>query len=122
MYSGAEEGAFPRVFGQLLRIPASEYAEVLKDLDRLEDFYGHGDPRNQYERVEIACEVEGESEPVRAWTYICLLPPTVERKLVPHGDWRKYMTEGALEDAADDWAAKLEGASPKKILPGTECH
>ncbi|MDT9698064.1 gamma-glutamylcyclotransferase family protein [Streptomyces sp. P17] len=85
-YVVEEPGA--QVRGELITARPEEYAELLRTLDRLED-YAPGDPRNLYERVER--EVLTGSRPVRAWVYVAA-PAVAARlrtrgNLIESGDW-----------------------------------
>ncbi|WP_328871193.1 gamma-glutamylcyclotransferase [Streptomyces sp. NBC_00287] len=85
-YVVEEPGA--RVRGELITARPEEYADLLRALDRLED-YAPGDPRNLYERVER--EVLTGSRRVRAWVYVAA-PAVAARlrahgKLIETGDW-----------------------------------
>ncbi|GAA2394421.1 gamma-glutamylcyclotransferase [Streptomyces coeruleofuscus] len=79
------------VCGELVTAHPETYAELLAELDRLED-YVPGDPRSLYERVErkVVREVDGAA--VRAWVYIAA--PAVAARLrtrgrpIAGGDWR----------------------------------
>jgi gamma-glutamylcyclotransferase (GGCT)/AIG2-like uncharacterized protein YtfP len=53
------------VRGELLRLEPGGVA--LRGLDELEDFFGPGDPRNEYERVLVA--VVTDDGLVEAWAY-----------------------------------------------------
>lgn len=45
---------------------------------------------------------------VRAWVYVAQFDRAAAGGVrVPHGDWRRFMSERALVDAGDDWAAML---------------
>jgi gamma-glutamylcyclotransferase (GGCT)/AIG2-like uncharacterized protein YtfP len=107
LYFAADESA--RVLGQLLVPPADVYSEVLRDLDKLED-YTPGDSRNMYERVVCRAVVTAAGcapRAVDAWVYVSLLPESTEGETVLSGDWREWMSSRSLKDAADDWAEKL---------------
>ncbi|MEU9730369.1 gamma-glutamylcyclotransferase family protein [Streptomyces sp. NPDC048002] len=69
-----------QVRGDLVTARPEEYPELLKELDRLEE-YTPGDPRNLYERV--AREVTTEAGHSRAWVY--LAAPAVAARLRAHG-------------------------------------
>ncbi|TLS50953.1 gamma-glutamylcyclotransferase [Paenibacillus antri] len=74
------------VLGELYAIDE----QTLQALDELEDFYGSGDPRNEYERVRSVVRTEhGASE---AWTYVYERVPTGCTH-IPTGDWRRYRRE-----------------------------
>lgn len=72
------------------RWTAGEVYEVTEDimarLDELEEYYGPGDRRNEYERVRT--EVITEQGPIEAWAYI--YPHSHEYPSVPAGDWKLY--------------------------------
>ncbi|MDX2939662.1 gamma-glutamylcyclotransferase family protein [Streptomyces ipomoeae] len=78
------------VSGELVTARAEEYEELLRALDRLED-YAPGDPANLYERVERTA-VLSDGTPVRAWVYIAAPAVAVRLraggKLIGGGDWR----------------------------------
>jgi gamma-glutamylcyclotransferase (GGCT)/AIG2-like uncharacterized protein YtfP len=78
------------VTGEVVTARPEAYGELLRALDRLED-YAPGDPRNLYERV--AREVtRADGTAVRAWVYVAA-PAVAARlrargKLIESGDWR----------------------------------
>lgn len=127
MYRGAADES---VVGQLLDVPLAVYDDVLRELDALESYYAPRHPGNMYERIAIEVAVgagapmvlgpaagaadtsagRGESSAciVRAWAYECLLElSTISAAAVPDGNWRRFMAEGKLVDAADDWATTI---------------
>lgn len=59
-----DHGKWLEVQGELYNVDE----DTLQRLDRLEDFWGSGDPRNLYERVLV--EVETDLGVVEAWTYV----------------------------------------------------
>ncbi|MFF4248316.1 gamma-glutamylcyclotransferase family protein [Streptomyces sp. NPDC001822] len=83
------------VSGVLVTAAPDSYTELLRLLDRLEEYSGPDHPRNLYERVvRTVLPSAGDlspPEPVRAWVY--LAATTVTRSLrtggtvVPGGDW-----------------------------------
>ena len=103
------------VLGQLCSPRPEHYLALLEKLDALEEFFGLADPRNVYERVVrdvIVGDGDGQPETMtRAYVYICLIPRegdgSAPCRLCPHGDWRRFMREAGLSDAADDWSATL---------------
>jgi gamma-glutamylcyclotransferase (GGCT)/AIG2-like uncharacterized protein YtfP len=99
-----------RVVGQLITPPVEVYAQLMRDLDSLED-YKLNCPSNMYKRVVCLARVEPPdgSPPysVEAWMYVSLLPDSIGGAPVPSGDWRAWMTTNGLKDTADDWAEKL---------------
>lgn len=60
---------------------------TLRSLDELEDYYGEGDRRNEYDRIEI--DVEAGERIIRAWTYVYRSAPS-NAVPIPSGDWRTY--------------------------------
>lgn len=89
-YPYAVEEPGGAVTGEVVTAHPEAYDELLRALDRLED-YTPGDPRNLYERVarEVAL---ADGTLVRAWVYVAA--PTVAArlrargKLIESGDWR----------------------------------
>ncbi|MFI6853078.1 gamma-glutamylcyclotransferase [Streptomyces sp. NPDC050416] len=79
------------VRGELVTAHPETYAELLAELDRLED-YVPGDPRSLYERVERKVVRDADGAAVRAWVYVAA--PAVAARLrtrgrpVAGGDWR----------------------------------
>jgi gamma-glutamylcyclotransferase (GGCT)/AIG2-like uncharacterized protein YtfP len=79
------------VSGELVTALPEAYAELLAELDRLEE-YVPGDPRSLYVRVErkVVRAVDGAT--VRAWVYVAA--PAVATRLrargraIGGGDWR----------------------------------
>jgi len=106
-FPGMHRGGDGTVTGTLLRVAAPAYAAVLRDLDRLEAFYGPRDERNMYER-EAVVAADARGAPVRAWAYFSLIAEGGGPVPVPGGDWRAFMAARGLVDAADDWQEALE--------------
>jgi gamma-glutamylcyclotransferase (GGCT)/AIG2-like uncharacterized protein YtfP len=79
------------VRGELVTAHPEAYAELLAELDRLED-YVPGDPRSLYERVERKVVRDADGAAVRAWVYVAA--PAVAARLrsrgrpIAGGDWR----------------------------------
>jgi gamma-glutamylcyclotransferase (GGCT)/AIG2-like uncharacterized protein YtfP len=79
------------VCGELVTAHPETYAELLAELDRLED-YVPGDPRSLYERVERKVVRDADGATVRAWVYVAA--PAVAARLrtrgrpIAGGDWR----------------------------------
>lgn len=84
-----------------------EFNTLVANLDRLEEYYGPGDPKNQYKRLQTTAHTDsGETLPV--WLYECLIPLDVK---VPHtfvadGDWRAFMSKAGREGAGASWTEK----------------
>jgi hypothetical protein len=38
-------------------------------------------------------------------------PVVVEGRLVPHGDWRRFLAEHRLQDVGDEWSVTLAAAA-----------
>jgi gamma-glutamylcyclotransferase (GGCT)/AIG2-like uncharacterized protein YtfP len=71
------------VTGELYRVDWDQYGAAL---DRLEGYYGSGDPRNEYERVQIGVTAEsGQGE--TAWSYIYSAEQAADCIPIPSGDW-----------------------------------
>ncbi|GGY12549.1 gamma-glutamylcyclotransferase family protein [Streptomyces djakartensis] len=86
-----EEPGGGAVSGELVTALPETYAELLAELDRLEE-YVPGDPRSLYERVERKVVRDADGATVRAWVYVAA--PAVAARLrargrpIPGGDWR----------------------------------
>ncbi|MEV6482489.1 gamma-glutamylcyclotransferase family protein [Streptomyces sp. NPDC051576] len=81
-YPYAVENPGSVVVGELVTARPEAYPQLLRELDRLED-YAPGDPRNLYERVERRVTRDADGTAVRAWVY--LAAPTVTAALRAHG-------------------------------------
>ncbi|MFY0545719.1 gamma-glutamylcyclotransferase family protein [Brevibacillus sp. H7] len=81
------------VSGELIFFADGVYAEVMSRLDKLETFYGPGDPRNEYERVIVEATLTETSESIRAYAYLYVDEAYAKRKgiCVPDGDWREFI-------------------------------
>lgn len=68
---------------------AVNWTEAGAGLDELETYYGPGDPRNEYERIQVTVtdESQGGSRELLAWTYV--YPPAAFSRYasIPSGDW-----------------------------------
>ncbi|MEE1766631.1 gamma-glutamylcyclotransferase family protein [Streptomyces sp. SP18BB07] len=88
--AGEGRGGAVEVSGEIVTAAPEDYAELLRTLDRLEE-YAPGDPANLYERVERPATL-ADGTAVRAWVYVAA--PTVAAglrargKLIESGDWR----------------------------------
>ncbi|WP_164821547.1 gamma-glutamylcyclotransferase family protein [Paenibacillus koleovorans] len=71
-----------RVAGELYLV---DWDGIGKSLDRLEDYWGPGDARNEYERVEV--QVETDRGPVQAWTYVYSEEQAASLRVISSGDW-----------------------------------
>ncbi|MGW7213351.1 gamma-glutamylcyclotransferase family protein [Streptomyces collinus] len=86
-----EEPGGGAVSGELVTALPEAYAELLTELDRLEE-YVPGDPRSLYVRVERKVVRAADGAAVRAWVYVAA--PAVATRLRAHGraieggDWR----------------------------------
>ncbi|MEU1280134.1 gamma-glutamylcyclotransferase family protein [Streptomyces sp. NPDC005805] len=85
-----------RVAGEVVTARPGEYARLLAELDRLEEYLAPGDPRNLYERVVREVVRPGGGSPLHAWVYVA--GAEVARglltggALVPDGDWARRRT------------------------------
>ncbi|WP_307835198.1 gamma-glutamylcyclotransferase family protein [Streptomyces adelaidensis] len=88
--TGEGSEAWPTVSGELVTARPEAYGELLRALDRLED-YAPGDPANLYERVERPATLD-DGTVVRAWVYVAAPPVAAglraRGKLIEGGDWR----------------------------------
>jgi len=68
-------------------------AEILADLDELEDYHGPGNPGNEYERVNRPVELMNGRMVTEAWVYLYCRGEEAARigRLVKDGDWKKYI-------------------------------
>ncbi|GHG91939.1 gamma-glutamylcyclotransferase family protein [Streptomyces lanatus] len=90
-YAVEEAGAGDRmVYGDLVTARTEEYAALLADLDRLEE-YAPADPRNLYERLARKVLRDADGTAVQAWVYVAA--PSVAARLrakgslIESGDW-----------------------------------
>ncbi|MDJ0383870.1 gamma-glutamylcyclotransferase family protein [Streptomyces sp. G-G2] len=80
-----------RTAGELIVPAPGQYARLLAELDRLEDFHGPGSPLNLYERVRRTT-LRPDGSGTAAWVY--LAAPRLAATLtatgtpIPGGDWR----------------------------------
>jgi len=63
-------------------------APTLAALDELEDYFGPGDSRNLYERLEV--ETSGERGTYRALVYAFPRARAAACRPIPQADWRAY--------------------------------
>ncbi|KAG9416685.1 hypothetical protein AC1031_001065 [Aphanomyces cochlioides] len=92
MYHGS--GA---VYGEILTVDdPSEYEQLMRGLDALEEYFGPNHPSNEYDRVEV--DVNCGENTVRAWTYFGTIPQENAATVVQSGDWRAFMEEHNLKD------------------------
>lgn len=80
------------VMGELAELDSARLTEAFAVLDELEDYYGPGDPRNLYVRLETEVRSLG-GELFRAWIYLWA-QPTDGLEPIPGGDWRSVSPEG----------------------------
>ncbi|MDG9717053.1 gamma-glutamylcyclotransferase [Streptomyces sp. DH24] len=90
-YPYAVEEPGGTVHGDLVTARPEAYDELLRALDRLEE-YTPGDPRSLYERVARDVVRTGDGATVRAWVYVAAPPVTARLRargrLIEGGDWR----------------------------------
>ncbi|MGW3660662.1 gamma-glutamylcyclotransferase family protein [Streptomyces sp. NPDC005151] len=83
------------VQGALVTAAPASYAELLVQLDRLEEYAGPGHPGNLYERVAREVRLPAGKPPgtgtVRAWVYLAAAPVARSLRsngtLIPGGSW-----------------------------------
>ncbi|MEW2167992.1 gamma-glutamylcyclotransferase family protein [Streptomyces sp. NPDC007084] len=90
-YPYAVEQPGGTVTGDLVTALPAAYAELLAELDTLEE-YVPGDPRNLYERVAREAVRTAGGATVRAWVYVAS-PPVAARlrtggRPIQDGEWR----------------------------------
>ncbi|MFE3325013.1 gamma-glutamylcyclotransferase [Streptomyces sp. NPDC059176] len=77
------------VLGELVTAAPGHYGELLGVLDHLEEYFGPGDPRNVYERVERLVHTVGGT--AAAWVYVAAGPVAGRLRAhgtsIPGGDW-----------------------------------
>ncbi|MGG4032880.1 gamma-glutamylcyclotransferase [Paenibacillus cisolokensis] len=71
-----------RVYGEIYEIDE----ETLRRIDALEDYYGPGDPRNLYERVQTTAGTDRGDIPVLAY----VSDRFAGASPIPSGDWKQY--------------------------------
>lgn len=76
------------VLGELLTLDPDRLTLAISLLDELEEYYGPGDPRNEYERELVTVRKES-GELTQAWVYRWL-GPVAGCPRVPDGDWLHY--------------------------------
>jgi gamma-glutamylcyclotransferase (GGCT)/AIG2-like uncharacterized protein YtfP len=120
----AGDSSSAQVVGALLTVPSDVYDDVLRDLDALEDFFGPSDARNLYEREIVSVLVDEQvgsidgTTRVEAWTYFTRMDAATHgAEPVPGGDWREFLQSRGIDDAADDWAAKLAALTAETTSP-----
>ncbi|MFJ5773230.1 gamma-glutamylcyclotransferase family protein [Streptomyces sp. NPDC093094] len=91
-YPYAVESAGGTVSGELVTARPEAYAELLAELDRLEEYVPADPRRGLYERVarEVTRDTDGAA--VRAWVYLAAPDVAVKLRargrLIDGGDWR----------------------------------
>jgi iron complex transport system substrate-binding protein len=86
-YPGMVEGD-GEVRGELVELDPARLDEAMAVLDELEDYFGPGNPSNEYDRVQVPVQT-ADGAWVHAWAYLWngrvdgLAP-------IPGGDWRRF--------------------------------
>ncbi|WP_406860787.1 gamma-glutamylcyclotransferase family protein [Streptomyces sp. HUAS MG47] len=75
-----------RIAGELVTAAPGAYGELLAVLDRLEDYFGPGHPRNLYERERRDVLRLRDGAAVPAWVYFAA-PGARPGPLIEGGDW-----------------------------------
>lgn len=81
------------VTGELIEL--TDFPEGMRLMDKVEHFFGPGDPANEYERRVTPAEIvaSGKIEEVYVYWYVAGNPEAPQNLAVPipDGDWRGYM-------------------------------
>lgn len=91
-----KQPAASRVYGHLITPRPDLYDAVLRDLDRLEEYYPDQPARSWYRRVSYEITLANQTT-VQAWIYFGttqLLQGWHE--LIPHGDWSAYAQQRGI--------------------------
>jgi gamma-glutamylcyclotransferase (GGCT)/AIG2-like uncharacterized protein YtfP len=87
------------VYGELLQL--DDFSGLLPVIDGIEDFYGPGDARNEYERILTPVCFDGHESGTEAYVYWYgrddLGSPENPVQLIPDGDWRVFMARQSGE-------------------------
>lgn len=90
------------VYGELIEV--KDYEETIKDLDRLENYFGEGNPENEYNRRTISVEVieDGCMELAGCYMYNLKSRESLRKEdiYLKDGDWRKFYRESVLTERA----------------------
>ncbi len=85
------------VKGELLYFPSNIYAQAMKGLDELEDYFGEGNKDNLYERAVVEAVDASTGELSSAYVYIMADEKALLAKkrgmYVPSGDWRAFINK-----------------------------
>ncbi|KPU27381.1 hypothetical protein TR13x_04685 [Caloranaerobacter sp. TR13] len=83
------------VYGEFILI--KDFYKTLKQLDRVENFFGENNEDNEYNRVLKEIEVLEDNTIQKAYVYMynCkdMRRLMSENIYIPHGNWRKYMED-----------------------------
>lgn len=87
------------VKGSVLRFFPDDYDVALAGLDELETYYGPGDPRNEYDRLEVCAKLCGGEKEMLVYVYRYVDEAYVRGKgtHVKNGDWRMFMDKRTAE-------------------------
>ncbi|SHH89394.1 Uncharacterized conserved protein YtfP, gamma-glutamylcyclotransferase (GGCT)/AIG2-like family [Caloranaerobacter azorensis DSM 13643] len=81
------------VYGELILI--KDFYKVLKQLDRLENFFGNNNNNNEYNRVVKNVEVLDDNTIRKAYVYMynCKdIKRLIDKNIyIPYGNWKKYI-------------------------------
>ena len=118
---GGGGGAVAAVWGELA--VAEDFGATLSACDALEEFYGAGDPRNLFSRVQVqvqqvpegaeltAAAAAAAKTTTRAWAYKCCHQRggEVASVPVPGGRWADFVKATGARVASDDWCTDVLG-------------
>lgn len=87
------------VKGAVLVFSPEVYEEALAGLDELETYYGPGDPRNEYDRQQVAARISGKEKEEMVYVYRYVDEEYVRGAgtRVFGGDWRLFTQDRQAE-------------------------
>lgn len=97
-YPGLLDGS-DTVKGGVLLFSPDDYEAAMEGLDKLETYFGPGDPRNEYERIEAAAQLCGRDERMTVYVYRYVDETYVKSRgtYVKGGDWHSFMQHRQAE-------------------------
>ncbi|SKA93961.1 Uncharacterized conserved protein YtfP, gamma-glutamylcyclotransferase (GGCT)/AIG2-like family [Caloramator quimbayensis] len=88
------------IYGELLKF--NDWDNVIKSLDRLENYYGEENPQNEYNRVIVDVEILEEGCVVKAFVYKVNLKDEdkfIEKNIyIKSGNWKEFMEKKVLSN------------------------
>ncbi|NLX69523.1 MAG: gamma-glutamylcyclotransferase [Clostridiales bacterium] len=81
------------IYGELLEL--YDWDNTIKAIDKVENYFGEGNPENEYNRVIIDVETLDDKKSYKAYAYKFNLKETEEfyekNIYIKHGNWREFM-------------------------------